>query len=197
MFEYFVVKMTTLKQTFYNRDTITVARELLGTKLVRDFNGPILSGMITETEAYLGINDSACHASKGRTPRNSVMFGSAGVAYVYIIYGMHYMLNIVTEQKDKPCAILIRTIKPLDGLEKMESFRGEKGKELGNGPAKLCQALAIDKSLNGLDVTKSKSLWIESHNKIPAELIDAGPRIGIEYADPKDRNAPCRFRIME
>ena len=107
------------------------------------------------------------------------------------------MLNIVTERKDKPCAVLIRAIKPLDGLEIMESFRGEKDKNLGNGPAKLCQALAIDKSLNGWDVTKGIRLWLESHHKIPAELIDAGPRIGIEYAEPKDRNAPLRFWVTK
>ena len=192
-FAYLVLKLAALKQSFYNRDTITVARQMLGTKLVRDYKGTILSGVITETEAYLGLNDSACHASIGRTPRNSVMFGSAGIAYVYFIYGIHYMLNIVTERKDKPCAVLIRAIKPVDGVEIMESFRRKKGKDLGNGPAKLCQALAIDKSLNGWDVTKGKRLWLESHHKISAERIDAGPRIGIEYAETKDRNAPLRF----
>ncbi len=187
--------MTHLKQAFFNRDTITVARQLLGTKLVREFNGTVLSGMITETEAYLGANDSACHAAKGQTPRNSVMFGPAGVAYVYFVYGMHFMLNIVTEQEGNPCAVLIRAMQPITGLAQMEALRGKKGKDVSNGPAKLCQALAIDKSLNGWDVTGGKRLWFESHPKVVVESIKTGSRIGIDYAAPEHREAPWRFWI--
>jgi DNA-3-methyladenine glycosylase len=189
--------MKVLDDNFYNRDTITVARELLGTKLLREFKGSILSGIIAETEAYVGKNDSACHASKGRTPRNSVMFGPAGVAYIYFVYGMHYMLNIVTEQEDNPCAVLIRAITPINGLAQMENLRGKIGKDLSNGPAKLCQAMAIDKSLNGWDLTKGQSLWLESHKKVFAESINTGPRIGINYATPADRDAPWRFWLMK
>lgn len=189
--------MKLLDSRFYNRDTISVARDLLGTRLVREFNGTILSGIITETEAYLGINDSACHSSKGRTARTSVMFGPAGVAYVYFVYGMHFMLNIVTEPEGNPCAVLIRAMKPISGLDQMEALRGKKGKELSNGPAKLCQVMAIDKSLNGWDVTVGKSLWLESNRPISARSISSGPRIGIKYASPEDQNARLRFRIED
>jgi DNA-3-methyladenine glycosylase len=187
--------MAPLEQAFFRRPTTTVARELLGVKLVREFNGIVLSGMITETEAYLGPNDSACHASKGQTPRNSVMFRPAGVAYVYFVYGMHFMLNIVTEPEGKPCAVLIRAINPLTGQEQMEALRGKQGRNLSNGPAKLCQALAIDRSLNGWDVTKGRLLWLESYRKVRAESIKSGARIGIDYADRKDREAPLRFWV--
>ena len=185
--------MALLKQDFFRRPTITVAQDLLGTKLLREYNGSILSGMITETEAYLGAGDSACHAARGRTPRNSVMFGPAGVAYVYFVYGMHFMLNIVTEQEETPCAVLIRAMKPLAGLAQMQDLRGKKGREVGNGPAKLCQAMAIDKSLNGWDITQGRVLWLESHLKLIPDSINSGPRIGIAYAARKDRDAPLRF----
>jgi len=189
--------MAPLNKTFFHRDTITVARELLGTRLVREFNGTVLSGMIIETEAYLGTNDSASHASKGRTPRNSVMFGPAGVAYVYFVYGLHFMLNMVTEQEGNPCAVLIRAIKPMTGLAQMEALRGKKGKDLSDGPAKLCQAMAIDKSLNGWDVTKGKLMWLEFHRSVRAASIKSGSRIGIDYARSQDREAPRRFWIRE
>jgi DNA-3-methyladenine glycosylase len=188
-----VIVMALLKQDFFRRPTITVAQDLLGTKLLREYNGSILSGMITETEAYLGAGDSACHAARGRTPRNSVMFGPAGVAYVYFVYGMHFMLNIVTEQEETPCAVLIRAMKPLAGLAQMQDLRGKKGREVGNGPAKLCQAMAIDKSLNGWDITQGRVLWLESHLKLIPDSINSGPRIGIAYAARKDRDAPLRF----
>ncbi|MEJ2166882.1 MAG: DNA-3-methyladenine glycosylase [Desulfobacterales bacterium] len=187
--------MAPLNRTFFRRDTITVARELLGIRLVREFNGTVLSGIITETEAYLGANDSACHASKGQTPRNSVMFSPAGVAYVYFVYGLHFMLNIVTEQEGNPCAVLIRAVEPLTGRVQMEALRGKKGRHLSNGPAKLCQAMAIDRSLNGWDVTQGKLLWFESHGRIISNSIHSGSRIGIDYAAPKDREAPLRFWI--
>jgi DNA-3-methyladenine glycosylase len=185
--------MKVLDEKYYDRDTTAVARDLIGTKLIHEFKGRILSGMIIETEAYLGYKDSACHAYKRRTPRNSVMFGPSGVAYVYLVYGMHFMLNIVTEQIGNPCAVLIRAIEPIDGLTQMEALRGKKDKDLSNGPAKLCQAMAIDKSLNGWKVTKGKCLWLESYKKIAAKLINVGPRIGINYALPVDRDAPLRY----
>jgi len=189
--------MALLKQNFFRRPTTTVARELLGAKLVREFNGIVLSGLITETEAYLGPHDSACHASKGKTSRNSVMFGPAGIAYVYFVYGMHFMLNIVTEPEGNPCAVLIRAINPLEGLEQMEAFRGKKGRDLSNGPAKLCQAMAIDGLLNGWDVTKGRLLWLESHRKVVAKSIKSGSRIGIDYAARNDREALLRFWIQK
>ncbi|MEA3414836.1 MAG: DNA-3-methyladenine glycosylase [Thermodesulfobacteriota bacterium] len=187
--------MPVLKQSFFDRDTLTAARELIGQKLVRQFNDVIVSGMIVEAEAYIGRDDSACHASKGKTPRNIVMFGPAGIAYVYLVYGMHYMLNIVTESIDSPCAVLLRAIKPIDGQAQMERLRMKNGKDMTNGPAKLCQAMAIDKTLNGWDVTRGEKLWIEACRTYPDKSICRGPRIGINYAKLKDRQAPWRFWV--
>ena len=115
--------MNILDRKFYKRNTLQVARALLGKKLVRQINGLELSGMIVETEAYCGEADSACHAHRGKTPRNAVMFGEPGHAYVYFTYGMHYMLNLVTEAKDNPCAVLIRSVVPHAGIEEMEARR--------------------------------------------------------------------------
>jgi DNA-3-methyladenine glycosylase len=189
--------MNLLKHHFYVRDTLSVAGALLGKKLVRKIRGNLLSGLICETEAYLGSLDSASHAFKGKTPRNAVMFGRAGVAYVYFIYGMHYMLNVVTEAEECACAILIRAIVPLDGIEHMQRYRGRTGKDLANGPAKLCRALAIDKSLNKWDLTAGEKLWLEDRPPIPERFIKKGARIGIEYAKPADRRAARRFWVDE
>ena len=179
--------MSILKHHFYAGDTLTVCGALLGKKLVRKYSGNILSGLICETEAYLGSKDSASHAFKGKTPRNSVMFGRPGRAYVYFVYGMHYLLNVVTEEEDNPCAILIRAIVPFEGIKQMQRRRGRSGKDLTDGPAKLCQALAIDKSLNGWDLTAGKRLWVEDRPSIPGRFIKKGPRIGIDYAKLADR----------
>lgn len=187
--------MSILNRKFYHRDTLRVARELLGKKLVRRINGLDLSGMIAETEAYCGAEDSACHAYRGQTERNAVMFGKPGHAYVYFTYGMHYMLNLVTEEEKNPCAVLIRAIAPLDGIAAMETRRKRKGAELTNGPAKLCQALSIDKSLNGWDVTLGTELWVENYKRIPDSAIIATPRIGIDYAHQKHREALWRFLL--
>jgi len=189
--------MDLLKHHFYVRDTLSVAGALLGKKLVRKYRGKILSGLICETEAYLGSMDSASHAFRGKTQRNAVMFGRAGRAYVYFIYGMHYMLNIVTEAEEWPCAILIRAIVPLDGIEHMQRYRGRTGKDLTNGPAKLCRALAIDKSLNQWDLTLGEKLWVEDRPTMPERYIQKGPRIGIDYARPADRRAARRFWVDE
>ncbi|MGD2100157.1 MAG: DNA-3-methyladenine glycosylase [Desulfobacterales bacterium] len=189
--------MIILKHDFYARDTRVVARELLGKKLVRKYRGQLLSGLICETEAYLGASDSACHASRGKTARNAVMFGRAGVAYVYFVYGMHYLLNAVTEREKNPCAVLIRALVPFDGLKYMQRHRGVTGKDLTNGPAKLCQALVIDKDLNGWDLTTGRKLWVEEQRSLPQQLIRTGPRIGIDYARPADRSAALRFWVEE
>jgi DNA-3-methyladenine glycosylase len=187
--------MNILDRKFYRRDTLGVARSLLGKKLVRHINGCELSGMIAETEAYCGQFDSACHAHRGKTKRNAVMFGEPGHAYVYFTYGMHYMLNLVTEKAENPCAVLIRAVVPLSGVEEMEARRKRKGADLTNGPAKLCQAFGIDKALNGWDLTCGRELWVEDFRVIPAKSIIATPRIGIDYARPKDRYALWRFLI--
>jgi DNA-3-methyladenine glycosylase len=182
-----------MDRKFYRCDTLQVARTLLGKKLVRQINGLELAGMIVETEAYCGEEDSACHAHRGMTPRNAVMFGEPGHAYVYFTYGMYYMLNLVTEAKGRPCAVLVRAIMPLTGIEEMEVRRRRKGSELTNGPAKLCQALGIDKSLNGWDLTCGKELWVEDYKKILAETIITTPRIGIDYAKKEHRDSLWRF----
>ena len=185
--------MTILNKTFYECGTLKVARALIGKKLVRQIDRRQLSGMIVETEAYCGKEDSACHAHRGKTKRNSVMFGPPGHAYVYFTYGMHYLLNMVTEAEGKPCAVLIRAILPIAGLEEMEARRKRQGPELTNGPAKLCQALGIDKSLNGWDLTAGDQIWVEDYKTIPAKRVTATPRIGIAYAMEKHRNALWRF----
>jgi DNA-3-methyladenine glycosylase len=185
------VKIT--DKLFYARDTLTVARELLGKKLVRRIDGAELSGMIVETEAYCGQTDTACHAHRGMTKRNAVMFGAPGHAYVYFTYGLHYLLNVVTEDEGHPCAVLVRAIHPLSGLSRMEVQRKRSGKDLTNGPAKLCQALDIDKTFNGWDLTKGSRLWIENHRNIAADEISCTPRIGIDYARKEDRDALWRF----
>lgn len=185
--------MTVLDRAFYHRPTLDVARDLLGKKLVRRIGRAELSGVIIETEAYCGTRDSACHAHRGLTPRNTVMFGPPGHAYVYFTYGMHYLLNLVTEDNGNPCAVLIRAIEPLSGLDTMQARRQRPCKELTNGPAKLCQALGIDKSFNGWDVTRKKQLWVEHYQDIPANRIAATPRIGIDYARREDREAHWRF----
>lgn len=187
--------MNILDRKFYRRHTLHVARALLGKKLVRRINGLDLAGMIVETEAYCGKEDSACHAHRGKTLRNAVMFGKPGHAYIYFTYGMHYMLNLVTEEAGNPCAVLIRAIVPLSGVEEMETRRKKKGSDLTNGPAKLCQAFGIDKSLNGWDLTCGKQLWVEHYRKIPDKSIIATPRIGIDYAQNEHKNALWRFLI--
>ena len=187
--------MGILKKDFYYRDTIQVAKDLLGKKLLRRRKGRILSGMIVETEAYLSRSDSASHAFKGQRPRNTVMFGPAGRAYVYFVYGLHYMFNVVTEEKGSPGAILIRAVEPLNGLHQMEARRKKTGRDLTNGPAKLCQAMVIDKSLNGWDLTCGKTLWLEDYKTVPDTCVIRGPRIGIDYADSRDRQANLRFLV--
>jgi DNA-3-methyladenine glycosylase len=184
-----------IKKNFYAQNTLLVACKLLGKKLLREIDGTVLSGMIVETEAYCGEADSACHAHRGKTGRNAVMFGPPGHAYVYFTYGMHYMLNLVTESEGKPCAVLIRGILPITGIEEMQVHRKKKGSELANGPAKLCQALGIDKSLNGWDLMLGKELWAEDYKAISAGSILSTPRIGIDYAKAEHREAPWRFLI--
>lgn len=185
--------MTILNRDFYTRDTLQVACALLGKKLVRRINGAELSGIIVETEAYCGEVDSACHAHRGKTPRNAVMYGEAGHAYVYFTYGMHYLINIVTAAQGEPHAVLLRAVLPLTGVGEMEARRKRKGAQLTNGPAKLCQALGIDKSFNGWDLTRGEELWVEDYKTVPAKSILATPRIGIDYAKKEHRDALWRF----
>lgn len=187
--------MTILDKAFYERPTLQVARDLLGKKLVRWEGSARLAGMIVETEAYCGRLDSACHAHRGMTRRNAMMFGKPGHAYVYFTYGMHYLVNIVTEEEGNPCAVLLRAIEPLEGIEQMQLNRGGRSKNLVDGPAKLCQALNIDILFNGLNLTSGERLWVENYKNIPEREVCRTPRIGIGYAQKKDRDALWRFCI--
>jgi len=186
---------------FFARDTLLVARDLLGARLVRVLDGQRLSGIIVECEAYVGPDDTACHASRGRTPRNAVMFGPPGHAYVYFTYGMHWMLNVVTQEEGFPAAVLLRAIQPVDGIGIMRTLRQAKGnprsdQDLTGGPARLTQALAIDKTFLGTDLTTtSGQLWLEPGGSVTDDVVECGPRIGINYAAEKDRMAPWRFWV--
>ena len=166
-----MTSMVLLNQKFYQRNTLKVAQELLGCILVRKIGNKTIRGMITETEAYKGINDLASHASRGRTPRTELMFGKAGHAYVYMIYGMYFMLNIVTEKKDYPAAVLIRCAEVSIEVSKIL-----------NGPGRVCKFLQIDKKLNGWDITKGEKLWVERGIKIYSKDIKKSKRVGVNYA---------------
>jgi DNA-3-methyladenine glycosylase len=182
-----------IARPFYEQPTVQVARQLLGKYLVRKHSDGKTVGRIVETEAYVGPKDLACHASRGRTARTEVMFGPAGHAYVYFIYGMYYCLNIVTEAVDHPSAVLIRALEPVDGVDVMKTRRQtEVLRNLASGPGKLCQAFEIDKALNGADMCGS-ILYVEDRND-PTPKILATPRVGVDYAGMwKDK--PWRFLI--
>ena len=182
----------TLPESFYFRPTIEVAVDLIGKVLVRSLDGGRLSGVIVETEAYVGQDDLACHASRGRTPRTEVMFGPPARAYVFLVYGLHSCLNAVTERQGYPAAVLIRAIEPIEGLELMRRNRPRVSKDtdIGSGPAKLCQAMAIDRRLNAASL-EGDLLRIEDRNFDPGNIV-ATPRIGVDYAGPY-RDKPWRF----
>ena len=163
-----------LTADFYTRDVLEVAPELIGKKLVRVMpDGEIASYLITETEAYRGTDDLACHASKGITPRTSVMFETGGLLYMYLVYGMHWMLNVVTSVKDNPQAVLIR------GVEKV------------SGPGRVTRTLALDRSFNSENLLTSDRIWIEESGIQPEYTTH--PRIGIDYAGEYWKNRPWRF----
>ncbi len=190
--------MSRLKRDFFARDTLTVARDLLGQRLVRVEDGRRLVGRIVEAEAYVGEDDEACHASCGPTDRNAPMYGPPGHAYVYFIYGMHHCFNVVTERKGYPAAVLIRALEPLKGLDVMRERRDNRpDRELTNGPAKLCQALGIDRRLTGADLCSPDArLFLEAGDAVPDEAIAAGPRIGVR-GDEAALTAPWRFYIQD
>jgi DNA-3-methyladenine glycosylase len=171
-----------LSRQYFSRPTVQVARSLVGKYLVRSLAGREVAGRIVEVEAYVGSADKACHASKGRTPRTDVMFNVPGVAYVYLIYGIHHCLNVVTEREDFPAAVLIRAIE-VDG-------------RLIDGPGRICRTLQIDRSLNRIDLTTQASLWFEDRGgRIFRRQIAALPRIGVDYAGEWAKKL-WRFRLQ-
>jgi DNA-3-methyladenine glycosylase len=184
-----------LPRSFYARPTLQVARELLGTRLVRLEGGVRLAGIIVEAEAYCGEQDLGCHAKAGRTPRTEVMYGPPGHAYVYFTYGMHWLFNCVTMPEGSPEAVLIRAIVPVEGLEQIAERRGHQPHELWtDGPAKLTQALNIDGAQNGVDLTRTGSpVFLEAGETIPDERVTIGPRVGLNTVPEPWKSKPWRF----
>jgi DNA-3-methyladenine glycosylase len=172
-------------------DAVIVAPRLLGSILEREQNGHIIRMKIVEVEAY-NQTDAASHSFKGRTPRTDIMFGPAGHLYVYLTYGMHYCCNIVTGTEGEGSAVLIRAVEPLNNIPLLEKNRDKQGVELTNGPAKLCQALRIDKRMNGHDLSKSP-LKLILQPRLEADKIGQSTRIGIS----KDKDRQWRFFIKD
>ncbi len=183
-----------LEREFYNRDSLVVAKELLGKVLVHEVDRQKISAKIVETEAYMGIIDKAAHSYGGRrTQRVEVMYGGPGYSYVYFIYGMYYCFNIVTQEAGIPQAVLIRGVEPVDGIDLIAKNRFRKPydqltkaqkKNLTNGPGKLCSGLAIDKGFNGEDLCGSK-IYVEEAKGGESDKISivSAKRVGIDYAE--------------
>ena len=177
-----------LSRAFYTRPTLTVAKELLGKVLVHRTPAGIAAGMIVETEAYVGEDDPACHAAPGPTPRNAPLYGTPGLAYVYLNYGVHYLVNAVTEAEGHPAAVLIRALEPVDGVRLMKRRRAPDGRhidddDLCRGPGNLTRALGITLTDNLLDLTSSR-LRIEDRG-LHVDEVRWGPRIGIRVGTDK------------
>jgi len=187
-----------LPRSFYERPAFEVAPDIIGSVLVREIDGHHLSAVICETEAYQGQEDQACHARNGATPRCQVMFEEAGHAYIYFTYGMHWMLNLVCEPKGQPAAVLIRAIFPLEGLDQMCMHRPKLAGTAHwlDGPAKLTEALKLERSMNGVDLCDPRSgLRVEQGIKVPGEWIQVSPRIGIKYAPEPWQSMPWRWSV--
>lgn len=204
---------TALPAAFYDGDTVEIARRLLGKLLVRDWEGQLLVCRITETEAYVGRCDRACHAyGYRRTARTQTLFAPPGTAYVYLIYGMYHCLNFVTEPEGEPSAVLIRGAEPVLGTEAICRLRYGKEwaaltpyqrRNLLNGPGKLCRGLAVTRAENGLDLTRAEGLWVTDDGAslglaLPPEgrPVCQGKRIGIDYAG-EAVDFPWRFYYGE
>jgi DNA-3-methyladenine glycosylase len=171
-------KDTRQEKDFFTRDVLDIAENILGCRLIRKIDGKKMGFLITEVEAYRGEEDLACHARRGKTPRTMTMYEKGGILYVYLIYGIHWMLNIVTGESEEPQALLIRG---LSGIE---------------GPGRLTKKLEIDQSFNGVDITESDEIWVEN-NFIPNKVINSYPRIGVEYAGDYYSKIPWRFVLRK
>jgi len=189
------MKVKRLSQNFFKKPTLKAAEHLLGKYLVVDKNKKRVVGRIVETEAYIGEDDSACHASNGRTSRSETLYQKAGTIYVYLIYGMYHCLNIVTERENFPSAVLIRAVEPIEGIEMMKNRRKtEDIHNLASGPGKLCEAFNINKTMNGKNIF-GRDIWIEDRGeKVSEKNIKRAKRIGVDYAG-KCRHFPWRFYI--
>ena len=179
-----------LPQAFYNRSTLTVAKDLLGKYLIRETASGIMAAKIVDVEAYVGPEDKACHASKGRTKRTEVLFGPPGFTYVYLIYGMYDLLNFVTERPEFPAAILIR------GVEIVEQDTKTLSQAIRiDGPGRVCRRLSIDRTLNRIDATTGQQIWVEDRgDKIARKQVQTAARIGVEYAGEWAKK-PWRFYL--
>lgn len=194
--------MEKLGRDFFDRDTVEVAQDLLGKVLVRRVDGMTLSGRITETEAYVGRMDKACHAyGYKRTARTETLFAPPGTAYIYLIYGIYHCLNFVTEPEGEPSAVLLRGLEPVEGMAEMARRRfGKEPKQLTsyqkknfmNGPGKVCLALGLTRAQNGLDLTGEELFLIDDGSPRPS--FHTGTRIGIDYAE-EAVHFPWRFYL--
>jgi DNA-3-methyladenine glycosylase len=184
-------------RSFYSRPAVTVARELLGQRLVRLEDGRRLAGTICEAEAYSGESDLGCHCKHGRTPRTQVMYGPPGYTYVYFTYGMHWCLNFVVEEEGFPAVVLIRALAPTEGLDVITMRRGRQPRQhWTDGPAKICQALAITGSLNSADLcTPQAVLWVERADPVLDSQVICGPRVGLNSVPEPWKSVPWRWCI--
>ncbi|MFX1260161.1 MAG: DNA-3-methyladenine glycosylase [Promethearchaeota archaeon] len=196
-------EMIRLSREFFNRETQSVAKDLIGKYIVRKIPDNTLIGKIIDVEAYLGPSDKACHTfNYKKTEKTKIMYLKPGTLYVYFIYGMYFCLNVVTEPEGIPCAVLIRQLYPIEGIETMKENRkvriGKDYKNLLDGPGKLCMAMNITKNqFNGKDSCALNSkLFFTKGEKISQESIVMGKRIGIEYAE-EDRERLLRYTLLE
>ena len=183
-----------LPRSFFNRKTLKVASDLLGKQLVKIDTEGTISGIVNDVEAYVGTTDLACHAHSGRTKRNLIMWGKPGFTYIYLIYGIHWLLNFETEEDGVPAAVLLRGIVPIEGQQMMLMRRKGKLCNLTNGPARICQALNLSGKDSGKDLCNSKSsLFLKPGIQIPAEHIKCTPRIGINSVPEPWKSIPWRY----
>lgn len=192
-------KSEKLARRFYRRDPVTVARALLGQRLVSVVGGQRVAGLVVETEAYLGYRDKAAHSCNGRrTPRTQTMFGDGGTAYVFLNYGIHHLLNVVVAGVDVPQAVLIRAVEPIEGLDVMYRRRpkARQDTDLCSGPGKLGAAFAVTRNDDAGDLVTSDTLFLERvrQRAYPASRIVVRPRVGVDYAQ-EWAEAPLRFYL--